>query len=116
MLDYRDIIIKSYSLHWSGSEIAKQAGVSKSGVNDFLKTFKECPSLTYPLPEGITNFGIAELVYGKSANIEGRDLDYELPDFEEVNRLMVTRKNMTLTYLWRRYQKSCSASGGKYYQ
>ena len=44
-LDYKDIII------------------SKSGVNDFLRAFKRCKDLSYPLPAGITNYGIALKVY-----------------------------------------------------
>ena len=40
-LDYKDIIIKHYALSMSGSEIARQTGFSKSGVNDFLRAFKE---------------------------------------------------------------------------
>lgn len=40
MLDYKDIIIKSYALNMSGAEIARQLGCSKSGVNDFLNAFK----------------------------------------------------------------------------
>ena len=58
-LDYKDIIIKHYALSMSGSEIARQAGFSKSGVNDFLRAFKKCEDLSYPLPAGITNYGIA---------------------------------------------------------
>ena len=65
MLDYKDIIIKHYALHMSGRKIAEVIGASKSGVNDFLKAFERCESLSYPLPSGITNYGIAELVYGK---------------------------------------------------
>ena len=37
-LDYKDIIIKHYALSMSGSEIARQTGFSKSGVNDFLRS------------------------------------------------------------------------------
>ena len=58
-LDYKDIIIKHYALSMSGSEIARQTGFSKSGVNDFLRAFKKCEDLNYPLPAGITNYGIA---------------------------------------------------------
>ena len=47
-LDYKDIIIKHYALSMSGSEIARQTGFSKSGVNDFLRAFKECEDLQYP--------------------------------------------------------------------
>ena len=50
MLDYKDIIIKHFALGMSGSEIARQTGVSKSGVNDFLRAFKSCEGLQYPLP------------------------------------------------------------------
>ncbi len=64
MLDYKDIIIKHYALHMSGRQIASALGVSKSGVNEFLNAFDKCTTLQYPLPEGITNYGIAELVYG----------------------------------------------------
>ncbi len=62
-LDYKDIIIKHYALSMSGSEIARQTGFSKSGVNDFLRAFKKCEDLNYPLPAGITNYGIALKVY-----------------------------------------------------
>lgn len=53
MLDYKNIIIKHYALSLSGSEIARQLGASKSGVNDFLRAFDKCESLSYPLPPGI---------------------------------------------------------------
>ena len=62
MLDYKDIIIKRYALKLSGREIARQLGVSKSGVNEFLKAFENCDTLQYPLPTGITNYGIAQAV------------------------------------------------------
>lgn len=55
MLDYKNIIIKRYALSMSGSEIARQLSVSKSGVNDFLRAFEKCENLSYPLPPGITN-------------------------------------------------------------
>ena len=58
-LDYKDIIIKHYALSMSGSEIARQTGFSKSGVNDFLRAFKKFEDLNYPLPAVITNYGIA---------------------------------------------------------
>lgn len=92
MLDYKDIIVKHYVLHLSGSEIARQLNVSKSGVNDFLRAFKQCENLLFPLPEGITNYGIAELVYGHVPGNNGRDTTFELPDFKEVHRQMQTKK------------------------
>lgn len=95
-LDYKDIIINHYAQSMSGSEIARQTGFSKSGVNDFLRVFKKCEDLSYPLPAGITNYGIALKVYGAVPGLGGRNENIELPDYEDAAKLMATRKNMTL--------------------
>ena len=115
MLDYKDIITKQYALGMSGMAIAKSLNASPSGVNDFLRAFKECKTLDYPLPQGITNYGIAEAVYGKGPAISGRDLSYEMPDYEAVAKEMSSRKNMTLVVLWNRYSKHCRDCGLKFY-
>lgn len=115
MLDYKDIIIKHYGLGMSGREIAIRQHKSKSGVNDFLKAFAKCEALGYPLPEGITNEGIAELVYQKNKPEASRDFQYELPDFNDVYQQMTSRKNMTLVFLWGRYKNRCVTDGKKFY-
>ena len=115
-LDYKDIIIKHYALSMSGSEIARQTGFSKSGVNDFLRAFKKCEDLNFPLPAGITNYGIALKVYGSVPGAGGRNENTELPDYEEAAKLMATRKNMTLVFLWNRYKKKCEKEGARFYQ
>ena len=115
-LDYKDIIIKHYALSMSGSEIARQTGFSKSGVNDFLRAFKKCEDLQYPLPTGITNYGIAMKVYGSVSGSGCRNENIELPDYEEAAKLMATRKNMTLMFLWNRYKKKCEEEGARFYQ
>ena len=114
MLDYKDIIIRHYGMHMSGREIAAALGCSKSGVNGFLNAFERCGSLSYPLPPGITNYGIAELVYQTEKSGESRDVSYELPDYEEVNNQLSSRKNMTLVFLWGRYKNRCSKDGKKF--
>lgn len=116
MLDYKDIVTKHFALGMSGSKIAEHLKVSKSGVNDFLRAFKECEKIDFPLPEGITNYGIAEIVYGKAPGISARDTSYELPDFEEVHTQINSRKNMTLVYLWNRYVRRCRDEEKKFYQ
>lgn len=115
MLDYKDIITKHYALGMSGMAIAKSLKASPSGVNDFLRAFKACKALSYPLPQGMTNYGIAEAVYGRHPGIVGRDLSYEMPDYETVAKDMSFRKNMTLVVLWNRYAKKCRDSGLKFY-
>jgi transposase len=116
MLDYKDIIIKHYALGMSGSEIARQTDASKSGVNDFLRAFTACDTLQYPLPSGITNYGIAERVYGSVPGSGGRNEDIELPDYENIATLMSTRNNMTLVFLWNRYKQKCQAQEKRFYQ
>ena len=98
MLDYKNIIIKRYTLNLSFKELAEEFGASKSGVNDFIRAFEKCDKLSYPLPEGITNYAISELVYGHVPGSNNRSSEYEQPDFEWVFRQMNERKNMTLTY------------------
>ena len=114
MPDYKTIVIKRYALHLSGREIAKQIGASKSGVNEFLKAFEECETISYPLPNGITNYGIAELVYRNPPGNKGRNPNIEYPDYEDVNHQLSTRNNMTLVFLWNRYKKRCEESGSRY--
>ena len=86
-----------------------------SGINDFLCAFKACETLSYPLPPGITNYGIAAEVYKKNPSITGRDLTYELPDYGAVSKAMFSRQNMTLIVLWNRYSKRCRDGGLKFY-
>lgn len=116
MLDYKDIIIRHYGLGLSGREIAKQLSVSKSGVNDFLTAFKKCKTLSFPLPEGITNYAIANHVYGPAQSPQIRDSGFAHPDFGDVHRQMRSRKNMTLNYLWNRYLQDCLNEGTRAYQ
>ena len=115
MLDYKTIIIKRYALNLSGTQIAKDLGCSKSGVNDFLKRFEECKTISFPLSDGITNYGIAELVYGKVSGQGIRNETFVLPNYAEVHQQMISRKNMTLIYQWNRYKKKCEKDNLKYY-
>ena len=115
MLDYKDIITKRYVHHLPGAEIARILGVSKSGVNDFLKRFENCKELSFPLPPEITNAGISMKVYGRISG-GGRDLSYEYPDYAEVTRLLKSRKNMTLQVCWTRYFHRYQSEGRRPYQ
>ena len=116
MLDYKNIIIKRYALGLSFKQLAEEFHASKSGVNDFIRAFERCEKLSYPLPEGITNYAIAELVYGHAPGSNGRSAGYEQPNYEWVFQQITERKNMTLVYLWNRYQKDCIAREAKPYQ
>lgn len=116
MLDYKNIIIKRYALNLTYKELADEFGASKSGINDFIRAFEKCDKISYPLPEGITNYAIAELVYGHAPGRNNRSSEYEQPNFAWIFRQMSERKNMTLVYLWNRYKKDCQAKESKPYQ
>jgi transposase len=116
MLDYKSIITKRYALKMSYQDLADEFSASKSGINDFIRAFEKCEKLSYPLPEGITNYAIYELVYGHAPGTNNRSTDYEQPDFAYVFKQMDERKNMTLVYLWGRYQKNCTAKETRPYQ
>ena len=116
MLDYKNIIIKRYALNMSFQQLAKEFGASKSGINDFIRAFERCEKLSYPLPEGITNYAISEIVYGHAPGTNNRSSEYEKPDFAKVFQQMDERQNMTLVYLWGKYQKECKDKEVKAYQ
>ena len=116
MLDYKNIIINRYALNMSYKELADKFKASKSGINDFLRAFEKCDKLSYPLPEGITNYAIAEIVYGHIPGSSTKSSFYEQPDYESVFRQMSDRKNMTLVYQWNRYRRECESKGSKPYQ
>ena len=105
MLDYKNIIIKKYALGMSGADIAKDLDASMSGVNDFLKAFRECGKIDYPLPAGITNYAIYAIVYGKEHGIGTHNPDITYPDYQDVADKMRSCKKMTLVYLWNCYKK-----------
>ena len=81
MLDYKNILTKRYASSMSGLAIAKFLKLSVSIVIDFLCRFEACKSISFPLPEEITNYGIATAVYGKAPAIVGRDFSYEQLDY-----------------------------------
>ena len=114
-LDYRNILTKRYVLHLSIRQIAEQTGASRSGVSGFLQAFDRAEGISFPLPAGITNEGIESLVYPMTATVHERDGSYAFPDFASIHEEMARRKNMTLIYLWNRYQRKCIGSSLKPY-
>ena len=99
MLDYKSIIIKRYALGLSYKELAEEFSASKSGINDFIRAFERCEKLSYPLPEGITNYAIYELVYGHEPGTNRRNDGYEQPDFPTISYRNLTMCNKIFYYL-----------------
>jgi transposase len=86
----------------SSREIAATTGDGKSAVSEFLKRFRECNELSYPLSEDITNEFIASLLYMKAGNLVNGELYRDL-DPEEVHRALA-KKGETLKHLWKKYK------------
>ena len=53
-MDYKRVLILHYTNGMSSREIAETTGYGKTTVNDFLKRFRECEELSYPLSEEVS--------------------------------------------------------------
>ena len=99
-MDYKRILTLHYTGSMIGREIAEVTDVGKTTVNEFLKRFRECEELTYPLPEEVTNEFIAERMYHKV----GKPTDELYRDFDpDIVCRALTRKGETLKHLWKKY-------------
>ena len=98
-MDYKRVLVLHYTNGMSGREIAEATGDGKTTVNEFLKRFRECEELSYPLSEEVTNEFIAERLYRKAGKPAAAEL-YRDFDPEEVCRTL-TKKGETLKHLWR---------------
>ena len=54
-MDYKRVLMLHYTDGMSSREIAEVTGDGKTTVNEFLKRFRDCGKLSYPLPEDINN-------------------------------------------------------------
>ena len=73
-MDYKRVLILHFTNGMSGREIAETTGDKKTTVNEFLKRFRECEELSYPLSEDVTNEFIAGCLYKKAGNPVNSDL------------------------------------------
>jgi len=84
------VLVLRYADGMSSREIAEVTGDGNTTVNEFLKRFRNCGELSYPLPEEDTNGFIDGILYRKARNPLNSDL-YRDFDEEEVRRAL-TRK------------------------
>ena len=100
-MDYKKVLRLHYENKLSGREIAATSGCSKTSVNEFLKRFRECQELSYPLSEDVTNEFIEKLLY-KKPGISSEQSLYRDFDKETVHKALA-RKGETLKHLWQKY-------------
>lgn len=99
-MDYKKVLRLHYVNKLSSREIAASTGCGKTSVNEFLKRFRDCGDLSYPLAEDVTNEYIEKLLYKKSGP-SAEDL-YRDFDKEAVYKALA-RKGETLKHLWQKY-------------
>lgn len=100
-MDYKKVLRLHYVNHLSSREIAESNACGKTTINEFLKRFRECPELSYPLPNDVTNEYIESILY-KKPGVSAEQLLYR--DFnEEAVYKALARKGETLKHLWQKY-------------
>ena len=100
-MDYKKVLRLHYVNKLSGRDIALSCGCGKTTVNEFLRRFRDCPELSYPLPEDVTNEYIEGLLY-KKPGLSAEQQLYRDYDKEAVHKAL-SRKGETLKRQWRKY-------------
>lgn len=62
-MDYKRVLLLHFTNGLSSRDIAEATGAGKTTINEFLKRFRDCRELSYPLPEDVTNEFIESLLY-----------------------------------------------------
>ena len=110
-MDYKRVLVLHFTNGMSSREIAETTGDGKTTVNDFLKRFRKCEELSYPLSEEVTNEFIEGYLYRKAGNLVNSDLRRDFNP-EEVHRALA-KKGETLKHLWKKYNAVGTVNGRK---
>ena len=86
-MDYKRVLILHYTNGMSSREIAEATSTGKTTINEFLKRFRECEELSYPLPAEVTNEFIGDCLYKKAGNLVNSDL------YRDFNASQVSQEN-----------------------
>jgi transposase len=111
MRQIREILRLKWDKGLSQRVIAHSCRISASTVNEYLKR-AEKGGLRWPLPEEMTEEGLAQLLYPEEQ--KATTSDKVVPDWEQV-RKELKRKNVTLRLLWTEYKEK-HAQGYQYSQ
>ena len=109
MTNYREIL-RLNAIGMNKQETAASIGCSRNTVAEVLRRAAE-HKLSYPLPEGLSDAQLAEILYPSAANKPV----YRMPDYEYVAKEMM-KDGVTLNLLWLEYCEKCLAAGETPYQ
>lgn len=111
-MDYKKILRLHFVNRLIIREIAESCGdCGKTSVGEFLKRFRECPELSYPLPKDVSNEYLENLLY-KKPGVTADQLLYRDFDAEAVYKALA-RKGETLKHLWQKYNAGGIVDGRK---
>ena len=108
-MDYKRVLRLHYANQMSSRNIAASTGDSKTAINDFLKRFRECEQLAYPLADDVTNEAIEQALYRKPGIGLNGDF-YRDFDLEALHRKL-SHKGETLKRQWQLYNAEGEVDG-----
>lgn len=97
-----EVLRLRYDLGFGYREIAKSCSIGLGTVADYLKR-AEAADLKWPLPEGMTEYKLNELLFGRADRV---DADRPAPDFAHIHEQLRTYKHLTLQLLWDEYRQT----------
>ena len=108
-MDYKRVLKLHFVNGFSSRAISESTKDGKTTINEFLKRFKECKELAWPLPEEVTNEYIENLLYKKKGNAANDEFYREFNE-EETHRKLA-KKGETLLHLWKLYNAEGEVDG-----
>ena len=96
----------------SDREIALSCRVARSTVAEYMKRASEAGVLSWPLPKGVDDIQLEELLFKKAAGITRQERPQ--PDFKMIHNEL-RHKSVTLQLLWEEYKES-NPAGYQYTQ
>ncbi len=101
MRKIEEVLRLKYEVGLTHRAIAQSCSISPSTVSEYV-THAKAAGISWPLPEGITNEQLNELLFPKRASSAGRNIPQ--PDWAEIHQEL-RRKSVTLSLLWVEYRQ-----------
>jgi transposase len=103
MRQIQEILRLKYQNQLSVREIARSCGLAVSTVGDYVQR-AEAASLSWPLPEGITEEELIKKLFGSCPETSATPAQ-TLPDWQYIHKEL-RRKSVTLQLLWEEYRQT----------
>lgn len=95
-----EVLRLKYELKFSHRKIAQSLNISPSTVGEYLAFAKAAGIISWPLPEGMDDDGLYELLYRP---VKDKKALRPRPNYEYIHQEL-RRKGVTLMLLWREYR------------